>query len=131
MSATKKFALALILLIIASAFTINSVARVRFSIAFCDPQNQMAYILYYGNGCPHCKIAEEYIIANDFQEKIGICGKEIWSDRTNQNDIIEKAKVCGIELNQLGVPMLWDSSKQKCYVGDQPIIDFLKQQAGI
>jgi hypothetical protein len=132
MNATKKLAAALLFLVAASAFSITALLKERFSIVACDPQNTKNYILYYGNGCPHCKIVEEYIIANNLQEKTGICGKEVWSNQANLDELKAKASVCGLDLGKLGIPMLWDKKTNKCYggqtdKGSDEVINFLSQ----
>lgn len=129
MNPTKKLAAAILFLVAASVFSITELSRGRFSIASCDPRNPANYILYYGNGCPHCKIVEEYIIANNLQEKAGICGKEVWNNQSDQNEFVEKARLCNLDINNLGVPVLWDAKNQKCYEGDQMITDFLKNSS--
>jgi len=41
---------------------------------------------------------------------------------------VKRAKICGIDEKNLGVPLLWDNINAKCYEGDQEIVDFLKQK---
>jgi len=83
-------------------------------------------ILFYGDGCPHCAIVEDYIRENNIKEKLSFEEKEVYYNRKNADDLAAKAKICGIPANYLGVPFLWDGSK--CYVGDQDIIDFFNQK---
>jgi len=83
-------------------------------------------ILFYGDGCPHCAIVEDYIRENNIKEKLSFEEKEVYYNRKNADDLAAKAKICGIPTNYLGVPFLWDGSK--CYVGDQDIIDFFNQK---
>ncbi|MCS6788983.1 MAG: hypothetical protein NZ484_00185 [Patescibacteria group bacterium] len=80
-------------------------------------------ILYYGEGCPHCAIVENYLKSN--QLKIGLEQKEVYYNQNNQKDLISKAKICNIPQNQIGIPFLWTG--QNCIVGDQPIIDYFKK----
>ncbi len=93
-----------------------------------EQQNQTAIqiILFYGDGCPHCKIVEEYIEKNNIKEKISITQKEIYYNKINSNELVEKAKICGLPTNSIGVPFLFDG--KKCYIGDQDIINFFKQK---
>jgi len=83
-------------------------------------------ILFYGDGCPHCAIVEDYIKNNNIKERLSFKEKEVYYNRKNADDLAAKAKICGIPTNYLGVPFLWDGSK--CYVGDQDIIDFFNQK---
>ncbi|MBU1089693.1 hypothetical protein KKF38_02785 [Patescibacteria group bacterium] len=93
-----------------------------------DQQNtQSQIILFYGDGCPHCVIVEEYIERNDIEEKISFEQKEVYYNKNNANDLTDKAKMCGLPTDNVGVPFLWDGSE--CFVGDQEIIEFFKQQS--
>jgi len=83
-------------------------------------------ILFYGDGCPHCAIVENYIKESNIKEKLPFEEKEVYYNQNNANDLAQKAQTCGISTNSIGVPFLWDSSK--CYVGDQDIINFLNQK---
>jgi glutaredoxin len=83
-------------------------------------------ILFYGIGCPHCAIVEDYIKNNNIKERLSFEEKEVYYNRKNADDLAAKAKICGIPTDYIGVPFLWDGSK--CYIGDQDIIDFFNQK---
>ncbi len=83
-------------------------------------------ILYYGETCPHCKIVEKYIADNNIEEKLKITHKEIYNNRANNDELVSKANYCQLDLKNVGVPFLWTGSN--CLIGNQPIIDFLKEQ---
>jgi len=87
-------------------------------------ENQI--ILFYGDGCPHCAIVEDYIKNNNIKERLSFEEKEVYYNRKNADDLVVKAKICGIPTDYIGVPFLWDG--EKCFVGDQDIIDFFKQK---
>jgi len=87
-------------------------------------ENQI--ILYYGDGCPHCAIVEEYIKENKIQDKISFTQKEVYYNQGNAKELEEKAKICGLPTNSIGVPFLWDG--EDCLIGDQDIINFFKQK---
>lgn len=84
--------------------------------------NKINLILYYGEGCPHCAIVESYLKSNP--PKFNIEKKEVYYNKNNQNDLMAKAKICGMPLNQIGVPFLWNG--RECILGDQPIINYFK-----
>lgn len=128
MNATKKFAAAIILLIAASAFTIPGLLKEKTAATEISSQKDVL-VLYYGITCPHCKIVEEYILQNGLEEKLGVAQKEVYQNQNNNNELVERAKTCGIDLDRLGVPLLWDGNDSKCYEGDQAIIVYLKQKA--
>ncbi|MCU0652830.1 MAG: hypothetical protein MUD10_01050 [Candidatus Pacebacteria bacterium] len=127
MNATKKLAISLIILIAASAFTFNALYDEKRPSG--NSQNE-TLVFYYGSTCPHCKVVEDDLAHNDPSTTLQITQKEAWSDQANANDYINKAKTCMIYEGQITVPMLWDANSQKCFVGDQPIIDFIKPLLG-
>jgi glutaredoxin len=86
-------------------------------------------ILFYGDGCPHCKNVDDFMSQNDILSKIQITQLEVYNDKDNQNILAQVAQKCGIATDQVGVPFLYDG--QNCTVGDEPIIDLLKQKTGI
>jgi glutaredoxin len=90
-------------------------------------QNQESQIiLFYGQGCPHCAKVEEYINENKVKEKISFEEKEVYYNQNNAKELGEKAKSCGLDQNEIGVPFLWNNGK--CIIGDQDIIDFFKEK---
>jgi hypothetical protein len=88
-------------------------------------------MFFYGSTCPHCKKVEEFIANNNIEKKLNIKKYEVYSNNDNANLMTEKQKLCKnlSEDDKGGVPFVYTSDK--CLVGDTPIIDFLKQEAGI
>ena len=86
-------------------------------------------ILFYGDGCPHCKIVDDFIKANNVESKIKFTRLEVFNNRDNGKILLERAKACGLATDQVGVPFLWDG--KTCIMGDQDTINFFKTQAGI
>lgn len=89
------------------------------------------FILYVGEGCPHCQNVEEFINSNQINQKLKINYKEIYKNADNRNELIQTVKKNCSELEEnggVGIPVFFDISQQKCFQGDQPIIDFLKSQ---
>lgn len=88
-------------------------------------------ILFYGDTCPHCKVVEEYINKNNITRYIKFQNLEVFNNQDNAKLMTEKQDLCK-DLSaddKGGVPFLYSS--EKCVVGDQPVIDFLKAKAGI
>jgi len=83
-------------------------------------------ILFYGDGCPHCTTIEEYIKENNISDKVSFIKKEVYYNQNNAKELEDKAKICGLPTDLIGVPFLWDG--KKCLVGDQDIINFFKQK---
>ncbi len=83
-------------------------------------------IFFYGDGCSHCKIVEDYFRENNVGEKMQFSKKEVWSTKANLNLMLEKAKECGLDEKKLGVPLLWVEGK--CYSGDKDIIQYFSDK---
>ena len=96
-----------------------------------DRINNDALILYYGDGCPHCKNIENYIEANLLDQKLNITQKEIWYNKDNSKELESKADICGLNKDTVGIPFLFDSSTNKCYTGEVDVQKILDEKAGI
>ena len=120
----KKLLISLILFITASIsgiFILSSNKDTKPLIDEVEPSiNQI--IFFYGDGCPHCAIVEEYFEENNTKEKVDFTEKEVYNNQKNSQELAEKARICGIPTDSIGVPFLWDGAK--CLVGDQNIIEF-------
>ena len=90
------------------------------------PAEQSQIVLFYGDGCPHCAIVEDYIKNNNIKERLSFEEKEVYYNQNNAKELEAKAKICGLATDSIGVPFLWDGLK--CYVGYQDIINFLNQK---
>jgi len=91
-----------------------------------DTTSDSPIILYYSYSCPHCKIVEDFLAEKNISEKVPFSTKEIYKNKENAKELTEKAKLCGISEQEIGVPLLWDG--EKCLVGDKDIIDFFNQK---
>ena len=87
-------------------------------------------VLFYGQGCSHCKNVDDFISQNKIEDKFKFTRLEVWYNKNNQNILAQAAQKCGIQTGQVGVPFLYDGGG-KGYVGDVDTINFFKQQAGI
>jgi len=92
-------------------------------------QTDTSIIFYYSNTCPHCKVVEEYIDANDIKEKVDFQSKEVGENKDNASELMAKAAKCGIPQDQIGVPFLWDGTK--CIIGQDEIINFFKDKINV
>jgi glutaredoxin len=91
-----------------------------------ENQQSSQIILFYGDGCPHCTIVEEYIKKNSIGDKISFAQKEVYYNQNNAIELEAKAKICGLPTDSIGVPFLWNG--EDCLIGDQDIINFFKQK---
>lgn len=94
------------------------------------PDDPNAIILYYGESCPHCKTVEEYISQTKLEKKVKIIKKEVFRDEDNIIDLAIKAKKCNMpNIDNVGVPFIY--YKDKCYMGDEETLNFLKSQTNL
>ena len=87
-------------------------------------------VLFYGQGCSHCKAVEDFISANNIEAKVKITRMEVWYNKNNQATLAQVAQKCGITSSTVGVPFLYDGNG-KCYIGEVDVPNFLKSAAGI
>jgi len=84
-------------------------------------------ILFYGSTCPHCKVVEDYLANNDVKNKVSFSEKEVYGSQANAKLMMDRQTACGIGKESIGaVPFLW--TKDKCYLGQEEIIQFFKDQ---
>lgn len=91
--------------------------------------SETGMVLYWGDGCPHCKNVETFIEANHITEKITLTRKEVWRDRSNAKEMERRAKACGLDLGTIGVPFLF--SEGKCFIGEPEVEKELLTRAGM
>lgn len=94
-----------------------------------DDPNAIVY--YYGEGCSHCKVVNDFLEANPVvAEKVTFEKKEVWGDRTNAKEMERRAKVCDIAPDGMGVPFLYGGDG-KCYIGEPDVIGFFREKSGM
>ncbi len=82
-------------------------------------------ILFYGEGCPHCKIVDEFISANDIKSKVQFSSKEVWNNQANAALMTKIWNQCGLSKQTgMGVPLYWDGTT--CYRGQDEVINYFK-----
>ena len=88
------------------------------------------YILYYGNGCPHCKNVEDFFKENKIAEKFDVIQKEVFYNKKNLKEMQEHMKQHDLTYEKIGVPFLVITSGTDCdYVnGDQNIIKHFQEK---
>jgi cytochrome c biogenesis protein CcdA/glutaredoxin len=90
-------------------------------------QESSKIYLFYGQGCPHCSVVEEYFEAQDLYTKYPIEKKEIYSNRDNAILFSTLLTNLGVPENKRGVPLVIIGDK--VMVGDRPIIDGFVDEA--
>jgi len=91
--------------------------------------NMDGIILFYGDGCPHCKDVEEFNEKNDMKNKVAFEELEVWKNEKNAELMKKAAEICDISPKQIGVPLLF--AEGECHVGGPDVKDFFKEKAGI
>lgn len=94
-------------------------------------------VLFFAQDCPHCKIVEDYIKANNIDQKVQYTRLEVpFNGKTsaqleaNAATAINVANSCKLDTsNGVSIPFLYDGSK--CYLGQEDVINFFKNAAGI
>lgn len=88
-----------------------------------------AIILFYGQECPHCQIVEKYVADNNVKAKVIFSEREVNHNKANADMMIKRQQNCKIDKNSVGaVPFLWTA--EKCYLGQDEIINFFKDKNG-
>ena len=121
-----------ILLIVIIVIILAGAAALAFW-KFGTPQQQQGseIIYFYGEGCPHCANVDTFMQDNKIEDKVSFEKKEVFNNATNAEELTRTAQQCGLPADQVGVPLLYDGSDSKCYVGDVDVINFFKQELGI
>lgn len=89
-------------------------------------KKQPAQILFYSDSCPHCKIVEQYISDNNVKNYLVFEELEVSNNPANSQLLIEKANVCKLPTDGLGVPFFFDGTN--CFTGDQEIIKYFESK---
>ncbi len=95
-----------------------------------DSQNA-DLVIYWGDGCPHCENVKEFIKDNKSDEKMAISWKEVYKDQANQKEmlaIVDKNCPDVKSGGGMGVPFAFSPKDTKCFIGDTPIIDWIKSK---
>lgn len=88
-------------------------------------------ILFYGSTCPHCKKVGDFISQNQITKYLKFQNLEVYNNQDNLKLMMDKQSACKnlSDNDKGGVPFLY--SGEKCVIGDAPVIDFLKEKAGL
>ena len=97
-----------------------------FLISMVSVSFAQEYILFYGNGCPHCAKVQAYIKDNHIDKKLDLQQKEVFYNTTNLKEFNGYLTEHNLTYDKIGVPFLIINSGADCsYVnGDTNIIDY-------
>jgi len=80
-------------------------------------------IVYLASDCSHCEDVMSFIKNNGIDKKINVTTTEAFKDKQTYDEFINRSKNCGMDITQIGTPMLWDG--KKCYRGADKIFEYL------
>jgi hypothetical protein len=87
-------------------------------------------VFFYGDTCTHCKDVEDFIAANQIDQKVKYTSMEVFENQNNAQLLINIGTSCGLKSSDIGaVPLVYDGTK--CYLGTPDVENFLKAQTGI
>lgn len=92
-----------------------------------DDPNAIVY--YYGEGCPHCKVVNDFLVENNIAEKVSFEKKEVWDNKVNASEMGRRAKVCDIKPEGMGVPFVYAAGK--CFIGEPDVKKFFSDKANL
>lgn len=85
-------------------------------------------VLFYGQGCPHCKNVDDFVAQNKIEDKVKFTRLEVWHNQGNAELLVNVATGCKLDVtNGVPVPFLYDG--KNCLTGDVEIINFFKNAA--
>jgi len=76
------------------------------------------FYIFYGDGCPHCEAAMEYLDSLDEAEraKFNLIKYEVWANSDNASLMTSVAELMGEDTSKLGVPFM--------IIGDQTLVGY-------
>lgn len=87
-------------------------------------------VLFYGEGCPHCKNVDDFVTQNKIEDKVKFTRLEVWHNLSNAKLLGNVAVGCKIDVSGgVPVPFLYDG--KNCVTGDADVINFFKNAANI
>lgn len=88
-----------------------------------NPNASVVY--YYGDGCSYCKAVQEFFQENAITFGENLAKKEVWKNTTNQREMLDRAKSCGLDEKTVGVPFLF--AEGKCFVGEPDVRGYFEE----
>jgi hypothetical protein len=81
---------------------------------------------YWLTTCPHCQNVADFMSTWPKKDQVSINKMEVNSNRDYSALLMQRGKTCGLDQQNLGSVPLMVTPEGKCYLGDTPIIDYLK-----
>jgi len=109
--------------ILSAVLAIGAVLSLSVGMTSAEPFARQ-YIIYVGDGCPHCANVEAYVEKNDLEKFLPIVFKEVYNNRENAQEFNKVADRIGAPMNRRGVPFMVYGNQY--WIGDKPIIEVLE-----
>ena len=78
---------------------------------------------------PAVQLIGEFLEENNIAEKVSFSKKEVWSNQGNKNEMNDRARECGLDISNIGVPFLY--TRGECLIGTPNVTEFFKKEAGL
>ncbi len=113
------------LLVVILLFYSNS--TITRALSFFWPEEHVGkMILFYGDGCDQCVTVNDFVKKNKVEDTISFVQLEVFNSDHNADILRSKAKKCGLNIQQIGVPFIFDDQSRTCVIGSVDIINFFK-----
>lgn len=109
--------------ILSAVLAIGAILSLSVATTSAEPFARQ-YIIYVGDGCPHCANVEAYVEKNDLEKFLPVVFKEIYYNRENAQEFNKVADRIGAPMNRRGVPFMVYGNQY--WIGDKPIIEVLE-----
>ncbi|MFH1827008.1 MAG: cytochrome c biogenesis protein [bacterium] len=96
---------------------------------FVKAETNSTIYFFYGTGCPHCQLVENYFTENNLYSKYQIEKKEIYFNRDNATFYNQALDKLNFPQSNRGVPAVVIG--EKVIIGDRPIIENLIKEADL
>lgn len=116
----------LIVLLVATSFAVALIKNKKSDNKNNSVTPVSDQILFYSNYCPHCDNVADYIDENNIKDKFNFTELEVADNQTNAKILYEKAQECGINRNNIGVPLFFNNGT--CLTGDTDVINYLSSK---
>lgn len=83
-------------------------------------------ILFYGDTCPHCKTLDEYIIANNVEERIQFTRLEVFNNKANARVLAQAAQKCNLD-SAAGMSVPFFYAGDECFLGVDEVIEYFER----
>ncbi|OGZ66709.1 MAG: hypothetical protein A3C50_02380 [Candidatus Staskawiczbacteria bacterium RIFCSPHIGHO2_02_FULL_43_16] len=92
-----------------------------------DPYKD-SMVLFFHNECLYCAKVDDYLRDSNAAEKLQYIRLNVLESDYNRNELQDKAQTCGLDVESIGVPFLWDGQSKQCIIGYIDIINFFNQK---